>query len=376
MKMMPIYFDNSTTTKPYPEVVEKITEMLTDNFGDPSALHSYGLRAKEILESSRQTIADALGANAEEIYFTSGGTESNNLAILGFTGERVPRRIITSSVEHPSVYKPLRHLSHRGWTVDYISIKDGKLDMAQAQELITAGTILASVMLVNNETGTILPVNEIKQIIEKKAPASVLHCDATQGFGKIPFTVNGLGADLVSLSAHKIHGPKGVGALYIRKGTNLKRRVLGGEQEKDIRSGTEALPLIAGFAEAVRITMLDQEKNALYMNELKAYALERIAQVFPDALINSTLDGAPHIVNFSLPGISNLNAAGYLSDNGICISTSSVVKSCPSKGPSIMNFGLSAEMADSTLRVGFSGENTKEEVDTMIACLDQYRAKY
>ncbi len=374
--MKPIYLDNCATTQPYPEVVKAIVSMLTDNFGNPSSLHSYGRHAKDILEASRRTVAEALGANPEEIYFTSGGTEADNLAILGACdiNENPPRHIVTTTVEHPAVYKPLRHLHRNGWNIDYIPIRNGNLDMDKAQEFITPGTLLTSVMLVNNETGTILPVRDIKKIIESHAPSSLLHCDAVQAFGKIRFTADSLGADLISISGHKIHGPKGIGALYIRQGTNIERRVFGGGQEKGMRSGTEAMPLIAGFAEAVRITMSRLDKDLSHMQKLKEYVILRLPQVFPDVLINSALDGAPHIVSFSLPGLNNAEAAGYLSDNGICVSTSAACKSNHSRGPSMMmNFGLSAEMADSTIRVGLGGDNTETELESMITLLKRYR---
>lgn len=374
--MKPVYLDNCATTQPYPEVVKTIVDMLTDNFGNPSSLHRYGRHAKDILEASRQTVAEALGAHPEEIFFTSGGTEADNLAILGTSDifENSPGHIVTTTVEHPAVYKPLRHLRRNGWLIDYIPIKDGNLDVRKAREAITPDTCLTSVMLVNNETGTILPVHEIREIIEAQAPSSLLHCDAVQAFGKIQFTTDSLGADLISVSGHKIHGPKGIGALYIRRGTKIQRRVFGGDQEKGMRSGTEAMPLIAGFAEAVRITMSRLDKDLHHMHDLKEYTLQRLPQVFPDVVINSPQNGAPHIVSFSLPGLNNIEAARYLSDNDICVSTSAACKSNHARGPSMMMcFGLSAEMADSTIRVGLSFDNTESELETMIRLLNCYR---
>ena len=374
--MEPIYLDNCATTKPYPEVVKTIVDMLTNNFGNPSSLHCYGHHAKDILEASRQTVAEALGAHPEEIIFTSGGTEADNLAVLGASDicENAPGHIVTTTVEHPAVYKPLRYLRRNGWLIDNIPIKDGNLNMVKAREAITPDTCLTSVMLVNNETGTILPVHEISQIIKAQAPSSLLHCDAVQAFGKIRFTTDSLGADLVSVSGHKIHGPKGIGALYIREGTKIQRRVFGGDQAKGMRSGTEAMPLIAGFAEAVRITMTRLDKDLQHMHDLKEYALRRLPQVFPNVQINSPQDGAPHIVSFSLPGLNNAEAARYLNDNGICVSTSAACKSNHSRGPSMMMyFGLSAEMADSTIRVGLSSDNTEGELKSMIQCLNCYR---
>ncbi len=376
--MKSIYLDNCATTQPYPEVVDTIVSMLKDNFGNPSSLHSEGQRAKEILDNARQTVADAIGACPQEVFFTSGGTESDNTAILGACDlyDVAPGHIVTTSVEHPAVYKPIRHLRRKGWLIDYIPIKNGSLDIHKAHELITPETHLTSIMLVNNETGTILPVRMIKQIIEENVPSSLLHCDAIQALGKVNFTADSLGADLISISGHKIHGPKGIGALYVREGTKIHRRVFGGDQERGMRSGTEAMPLIAGFAEAVRITMARFDYNTCRMNVLKQYTTQRLSQIFPDVLINTPPESAPHIVSFSLPGLNNIEAASYLSDNGICVSTSAACKSNHMRGPSMMmSFGLSSEMADSTIRIGLCSDNTEVELETMIQFLKRYRSQ-
>jgi cysteine desulfurase len=368
-----IYLDNCATTKPYREVAEAVASMMTEYFGTPSSQHMEGRRAKEILESSRRTVADALGAEPEEIYFTSGGTEADNIAVLGVCeGKDGPA--VSTTVEHPAVHKPLSHLRRSGRQIRYIPITGGALDMNKARELITPDTVLVSAMLVNNETGTILPGAEIAEIIKRQAPGALLHCDAVQGFGKLRFTAKNLGADLICISGHKIHGPKGIGALYVKKGTQVSRRVYGGGQEKGLRSGTEAMPLIAGFAEAVRITMYRLDADARRMRELKEYAIGRLEETFDDAVINSPADGAPHIVSFYLPGLKNAQAAAYLSDNGVCVSTSAACKSNHARGPSmLMSFGLSAEAADSTLRVGLCAENSEEELDHMIELLKTYR---
>jgi cysteine desulfurase len=315
-----------------------------------------------------------LGAEPDEIYFTSGGTEADNIAVLGAC-EDAKGKIVTTTIEHPAVHKPLSYLKRRGHQVSYIPIKDGRLDLEKAEELLTPDTVFASVMLVNNETGSILPVHEVSEIIKAHAPEAVLHCDAVQALGKLRFTADSLGADMISISGHKIHGPKGTGALYIRRGTKLNRRVFGGGQEKGLRSGTEAMPLIAGFAEAVRLTGLRMEKEIQNMCALRAYGISRIREENCDAIINSPPDGAPHIISFYLPGLNNAEAAAFLSDNGVCISTAAACKSNHSKGPSmLMSFGLTAAEADSTLRIGLCGENTKEELDTMVSLLGRYRA--
>jgi cysteine desulfurase len=373
--MNSIYLDNCATTRPYPEVAETVASMLTDYFGNPSSLHFEGRRAKEILDASRQVVASALGAEPDEIYFTSGGTEADNLAVLGACEDK-RGNIVSTAIEHPAVHKPLSYLRRRGYQVSYIPIKNGSLDTDKAVELITPDTVCAAVMLVNNETGSIMPVREIAEILKAQAPRALLHCDAVQAFGKLQFTADSLGADLISISGHKIHGPKGIGALYIRRGAQLNRRVFGGGQERGLRSGTEAMPLIAGFAEAVRITRLRMEKDTRHMCEVREYGINRIREEFHAAVIYSPPDGAPHILSFYLPGLNNAEAATYLSDNGVCISTAAACKSILAKGPSmLMSFGLSSEEADSTLRVGLCGENTKDELDTLIRLLESYRER-
>jgi cysteine desulfurase len=328
------------------------------------------------MEESRRTVAEALGAAPDEILFTSGGTEANNLAILGRSElcEKRPGHIVTTAVEHPSVYKPLSHLRHEGWQIDYIPIKNGRLDLARAYEMIMPDTCIASVMLVNNETGTIMPAHEIKGIIARRSPGTPLHCDAVQAFGKLRFTADSLGADLISVSGHKIHGPKGIGALYIRHGIKLSRRIFGGGQERGMRSGTEATPLIAGFAAAVRLTMSNFDQDTHHMYQLKQYAIRQLTQAHPDIRINSPVDGAPHIISYSIPGMNNTEAVRWLSEHGICLSASAACKSNHAKGPSmLMNFGLTSEMSDSTLRIGLSNETTEAELRTLAELLVRYR---
>lgn len=373
-----IYFDNCATTQPYPEVTAKVVEMLTKKYGNPSSEHLKGRESKKELEEARLEIARSLGALPEEIYFTSGGTESDNLAIKGacLAHSHIGTHIVTTTVEHPAVTKTIRDLKRQGWKVDYISAIGGRLDLDQMEKSINKQTVLVSIMLVNNETGSIFPVEKIKEIIKRKGSPVLLHCDAVQAYGKIPFTAESIGADLISISAHKIHGPKGTGALYVRKGTKMFSLNHGGLQERGLRSGTECMPLIPAFGEAVRITFQNFEQKIAHLKEVRDYCIDRLSAELPNIIFHSTKKGAPHIVNFSLPGFSNKEMASFLDERGIFISSAAACRSNYSRGPSILeSFGLTREMASSALRVSFSFMNTKEEVDIFVDTLGEFYRK-
>lgn len=373
--MAEIYLDNSATTKPYPDVTRKIMTMLTEIYGNPSSVHRLGRESKREVEKARQIIADSLKAEPDEIYFTSGGTESDNLAIKGacLANSNNGNRIVTTAVEHAAVIKTIRDLKRQGWEVKYIPAPDGKLDMDQLWDAINDRTVLVSAMLVNNETGCIFPIEKIKQIIQQKKSPALLHCDAVQGYAKINFTANSLGADLISISAHKIHGPKGIGALYVKNGIQMFSLNLGGGQEQGLRSGTESTPLIAGFGEAVDITFPRLHENILQMKELRDYCMNAIAAHLPKSVINSSKLGAPHIVNFSLPGLKNRQMVEFLDSKDIFVSSAAACKSNHSRGPSVLeSLGLSRAVADSALRISFSHLNTKNDVDELIKAIVDY----
>lgn len=373
--MPEIYIDNSATTRPYPEVTDKVANMLTKVYGNPSSLHRLGKESKAELEKARSIIADSLLAAPEEIYFTSGGTESDNLAIKGacYAYRKSGNRIVTTVAEHAAVTKTIRDLKKQGWEVDYIPAPKGRLDMDALERAIDEKTVLVTVMLVNNEIGSIFPVEKIKEIINRKNSPALLHCDAVQGYGKIKFTVDSLGVDLLSISGHKIHGPKGVGALYVKRGTKMFSLNLGGGQERGLRSGTESTPLIAGFGEAVRITFSNHDRDIIHMKKLRDYCIDKITEELPGAVIHSTKQGAPHIVNFSLPGLSNLNVLEFLDSRDIFISSAAACKSNHSRGPSVLeSLGLSRELADSALRISFSHTNRKNEINAVVKALAEY----
>jgi cysteine desulfurase len=374
--MREIYLDNAATTKPYPEVTKKVVKMLTEIYGNPSSMHRFGKESKLELEKARQTIADSLGAEAEEIYFTSGGTESDNLALKGalWANSGNGNRIVTTVAEHAAVMKTIRDFKRQGWEVIYISAPNGVLNLEELEAAIDENTVLVSAMLVNNETGCIFPVNKIKQSIREKKSPALLHCDAVQGYGKVPFTAASLGADMISISAHKIHGPKGTGSLYVKKGIKLFSVNLGGGQEHGLRSGTESTPLIAGFGEAVRITFSKMQEDTIHMKKLRDYCIDRIRDQIQYAVISSNKLGAPHIVNFSLPGLNNKDVVRYLDTREIFISSAAACKSNYSRGPSVLeSLGLSRSLAESALRISFSHLNKKEDVDVLLKALEDYQ---
>ena len=371
------YLDNCSTTKPYPEVTKKIVQMLTEVYGNPSSLHRLGKESRMELDVARKIIAESLGAESDEVYFTSGGTESANLAIKGacLANSKHGNRIVTTAAEHPAVTKTIRDLKKQGWDVSYIAAPNGELDLEEMEHAIDDKTVLVSAMLVNNETGCVFPVSKIKEIIQRKQSPALLHCDAVQAFGKLNFTAASIGADLISVSAHKIHGPKGAGALYVKKGTNMFTTILGGGQERGLRSGTENTPAIAAFGDAVRITFANMEKDIAQIKELRDYCIDAIREQIPTAVINSNQQGAPHIVNFSLPGFNNKKVVEFLDHKDIFISSAAACKSNHSRGPSVLeSLGLSRELAESALRVSFSHHNTKGDIDILIeALIDYYR---
>jgi cysteine desulfurase len=373
--MPEIYLDNSATTKPYPEVTEKVVKMLTDIYGNPSSTHRLGQESKVKIENARQIVADSLECKSHEIYFTSGGTEANNLAIKGasLANAKLENKIITTVAEHPSVTKTIRDLKKQGWNVTYVPAPNGELDIEALEQAIDEKTVLVSAMLVNNETGCIFPIHKIKEIIKRKKSPALLHCDAVQGYGKLNFTAASLGADLISISAHKIHGPKGVGALYVRDGIHMFSTIFGGGQERGLRSGTENTPFIAGFGEAVRINFANRENDVAHIKELRDYCIDSIREQIPIAVINSNKDGAPHIVNFSLPSYENSEVIEFLSNRDIFVSSAAACKGNRTRGPSVLeSLGLSRELADSALRISFSHLNTKSEINKLIKALVEY----
>ncbi|MFN2340687.1 MAG: cysteine desulfurase family protein [Halanaerobium sp.] len=370
-----IYLDNASTTKALPEVTKAVVDALESNYANPSSLHRFGLKSEKILRKSRKIVADYLGVKAKEIIFTSGGTESNNLAIRGITKayQNRGKHLITSPIEHSSVAELFKALEKEGWQVDRVNVdQGGQVDLEHLRSLIRKETLLVSIMQVNNELGTIQPTKKIAEIIKAENPLCFFHVDGVQAFGKIYSNLSQWPVDLYSFSGHKIHGPKGIGALYIKKGTNLKPLVYGGGQERNLRSGTENIPGIAGLAEAVKkLPQLSAENNAdKDLAQKRAYLLDSLKKI-ESVVINSPAAGAPHIINFSLPGIKGETMLHALESQGIYISTGSACSS-KQKGSRIINAcGLSQERSESALRVSLNRAITDDDLDYFIKTLKE-----
>ena len=358
------YLDNSATTAVSAAAAEKALKVMTEIYGNPSSLHTKGIEAEKELENARRVIASKLGAQEEEIFFTSGGTEANNLALFGAVEakKRSGRKIVVSSVEHSSVIESAKYLEQNGWDVKYISPReDGKIHPEDVAEQIDGNTTLVSIMYVNNETGAIMPVDEIFELARAKNPQIICHTDAVQAFGKLDVKAKKLGADLISVSGHKVFAPKGVGALYIKRGVRLVPRQYGGEQEKKLRPGTEPLPLIAAFGTACG--EFDIPGNFEAVSALNSYAKEKLSRI-DGVLINSPQDALPYVLNITAGRVRSETMLHFLEEREVYISSGSAcAKGKPSHVLSAM--GYNKQRADSALRISFSKHNTKEDIDAL-----------
>ena len=368
-----IYLDHAATTPIPKEVADAMYEVLTNQFGNPSSQYAMGLDMKKQVESWRKTILDALGCDAKQLYFTACGTEGDNWAITAacWQNRRVGKHIVTTAVEHSAVRETCKWLEQQGYEVTYV-VPDsrGNLTAQQILDAVRPDTALVSVMLVNNELGTVYPIAEIAKGLASKNPKTLLHTDAVQAFLKVPCSPKTLGADFMTLSAHKIGGPKGIGALYIGpRVRNPKPLLAGGSQENGLRGGTEATAQIAGFAKAVELRMEGLEEKLIRMTELKSYAVEQLTQI-PDLQLIS--DGtAPHVLSVSLVGWPSQNIVNDLSSQGICISAGSA---CHQGKPShvIAALKLPKKVSGGVIRISFGPETTKEEIDACVAALKQH----
>ena len=361
-----IYFDNAATTRPTENVISAVIGGLRE-FGNPSSLHGLGLAAEQKREHAREVIAASLGAAPQEIFFTSCATESSNTAIFGVSktvGKR-KKRIVTTTVEHPSVAVCADTLAAQGFEVIRVAPRaDGKFYSEDIISAVDGNTCLVTCMLVNNETGTILPVEEVFPKLKKLYPEVVLHCDCVQGYMKLPIRVKKLGADLISLSAHKIHGPKGIGALYIRKGLHIPSFIVGGGQESGFRSGTESVPLIAGFGAAVEGLMGSISQRWEKVSGLRDRLFELCGQT-EGIYINSSRECSPYIASIAVKGLKSEVLLHFLEERGIYVSSGSAC-SKGKKSSVIAQFGIPDELSDSVLRISFSDENTLSEIDELI----------
>lgn len=369
-----IYFDHSATTPVLPEVVDEINKCFTVYYGNASEPHSPGLKAREILEHSRSIIAKSLGASPEEIIFTGCGTESDNLAIAGIAEAygKKGNHIITSEIEHPAVHMPLKKLSRQGFNITYIPVdRSGLVDPEDLKKAITAKTVFATIMHANNIVGTIQPIEEIGKIL--KEHNIIFHTDAVQSFSSIETDVNRLNIDLLSLSGHKIYGPKGVGALYVRKGTKIMPQILGGGHERGIRSGTENIPGIAGLAKASEINQKKLTKKMSFITELREYLIKELLGKIDDVWLNGhPAKRLPGNCNFSFKYIEGESIVLRLDHAGIAASSGSACSSSSLKpSRTLIAIGLSAEEAHGSLRITLGFENTKEEVDYFLEVIQK-----
>ena len=383
--MKEIYLDNSASTRISEEALAKYNEVSRSIYGNPSSLHTMGFLAEKELRAARDTLLSSLSAKNAAVAFTASGSEANNLAILGraFSKERYKRgaKIITTMGEHASVAETLSHLSSLGFNVVSIPTKNGVLDFDALTKELDSSVILVTMMMVNNETGALYDTARVSKLMKAKCPDAFLHVDATQSFMKLKFTKQSLGADMISVSSHKIEGPKGVGALVIDeriiKAKGLAPIIFGGGQEGGLRSGTENVPGIAAFAEAIKIANARRPEAQEKMNSLRSYFIERLKE---DELsfISPTLPSshAPHIINITLPKIKSETMLHYLSSLGIFVSSGSACSS-NYKGLSsaLLAYGRSATEADSSLRISFGIRNTKDDVDALCEALKSGLAK-
>ena len=363
-----IYLDNSATTKPCPEAVNAVAEAMTQGWGNPSALYDFGIDTAHKMLSARNQVAKALGAERDRIFFTSGGTEADNWAIFG-TVKRMGKRgrhIITTATEHPAVLNCMKELEAQGFDVTYLQPDSaGQITLDSLKSALRKDTILVSVMMVNNETGAVMPISQMAKLTHRICPDAFFHTDAVQGFLKIPFQAKTLGADLISISSHKIHGPKGAGALYISpRLRSFPPLLLGGGQESGFRSGTEATPAIFGFAAACEAVTATFREDIAREKALLERLIAELCKL-DGVVINGTHE-APHILSLSIPGVPTQNSINILQEDGICVSAGSAcAKGHRSHVMTAMN--LSPEIIDGSFRVSLSRETTEGDIDALVA---------
>jgi cysteine desulfurase len=363
------YLDNSATTQVCPQAAQKAMDIMTGCYGNPSSLHSMGVAAEQELKMARGRVAARIGCRPECLIFTSGGTEANNLAVMGGADAKLRegRHIITTAMEHPSVSICCDKLEHQGYTVTRLRPKEnGIVSSQQVIDACRPDTVLVSIMMVNNETGAWFPIEQIVQAVRRTAPQALIHCDAVQAAGKLSLRAERLDVDMMSISSHKIHGPKGCGALYVKKGVRITPRVFGGNQERGIRSGTEAMPLLAAFGVAAEASPPSESQNRLY-TALRQQLVDGIADR-DDIVINSPEQAVPYIVNLSVPGIRSETLLHFLAERDIFVSSGSAC-SKGHKSPVLAALSLPTAVIDSALRVSFSYTNTQEDVERFLAGL-------
>ena len=367
-----IYLDNSATTKPCKEAVEAMTAALTENWGNPSALYSFGIDAAGLLRSARHKVANAMGAEPDRVFFTSGGTEADNWAIFG-TVKRYGKKnkhIITTAIEHPAVLRCMNELEHQGYEITYLQPDElGNISLETLKAALRKDTVLVSVMMVNNETGAVMPIAQMAKLTHKLSPDALFHTDAVQGFLKVPFTAKTLGADLISVSSHKIHGPKGAGALYISpKHKSFPALLLGGGQEGGFRSGTEGTPAIFGFAAACEAGKATFAEDIAKEKALLDGLVEKLCKL--DGLTVNGSHQAPHILSLAIAGLPTQNSINILQDAGICVSAGSACAK-GHRSHVMTAMGLKPELIDGSFRVSICKDTTQEELDLLAEVIEK-----
>ena len=371
-----VYLDNAATTKPCEQACEAVMKGL-ETFGNPSSLHRAGLEAELLVSEARECVADALGCSADEIYFTSGATESNNTAVFGAFKAQGKRkhRAVTTTVEHPAVAKPFDELEKLGCEVIRVSPDEsGRFSAKDIFDAVNDDTFLVSAMLVNNETGAVLPVQKAFSMIKKKYPSVITHCDCVQGFMKTPVSVKKLCADMISVSGHKIYAPKGIGALYIRKGLHIPAYLLGGGQEKGMRSGTESVPLICGFGAAVKMLKDNIPANLAKVRELESYLFEKCRENGEITVNYSGEDKLPYVNSISVNDLKSEVLLHFLEEREVYVSSGSACSKGKKSGV-LQEFKIPTRDLDTTIRVSFSVNSQKSDVDAFIAAVEEAQKK-
>ena len=373
---MEVYFDNSATTRCYDSVKDIVVKAMTEDFGNPSAMHLKGVEAEKYIKSSAESLARLLKVQEKEILFTSGGTESDNLALIGaaFANKRSGNHIITTSVEHPAVSQPALFLQEQGFEVTYLPVDSrGVVKMDALKAVLREDTILVSVMYVNNEVGAVMPVEEIAALVHEKSPRALFHVDAIQAFGKYRIYPKKMGIDLLSVSGHKIHGPKGVGFLYINEKAKIQPQILGGGQQGGMRSGTDNVPGIAGLGTAAVEIYKNLEENVENMYRLKehiAQGLEKIGDIRMNGM--ELREGAPQLLSISVMGVRSEVLLHSLEERGIYVSAGSACSSHKRKpSATLAAMGMSKDQIESTVRLSFCEENTIEEADYFLQVMGE-----
>ena len=365
-----IYLDNSATTRPCPEAVAAMTAALTENWGNPSALYGFGFDAARLLREARQKVAAALGAEPDRVFFTSGGTEADNWAIFG-TARRFGKKnkhIITTAIEHHAILNCMKELETQGFEVTYLQPdEEGRISLESLKAALRKDTILVSIMMVNNEAGSVMPISQMARLTHKLCPGAIFHTDAVQGFLKIPFAAKTLGADLISVSSHKVHGPKGAGALYISpKLKSFPALLMGGGQESGFRSGTEGTPAIFGFAAACEAVAKTFKADAEREKALLQGLVEKIATL-EGVRINGCHE-APHILSLAIPGVPTQNTINILQDHGICVSAGSACAK-GHRSHVLTAMKVPEKAMDGSFRLSLCNDTTEAELDQLFTVL-------